>query len=324
MKKLLSLVLALALALSVAGCGAAPASDVTSAPAESASASAPAQQEAVTLTDRAGNEFTLPQEVKTVISMAPSITHTLIDLGCKDKIVAVDTNSAATIPEVANLPAFDMMTPDAEQMGALTPDLVLVSGITMWDGSEPFKPLQEMGISFAAIPTSATVNDVYLDIEFVGAAMGMAEQAKAINDRLKADLDAVAAKTAEIPEEERKTVYFEIAAAPDFYSTGAGTYLDELITLAGGKNVMADQQSWIGVSAENIAAANPDVIFTNTNYIPDAVGALLSQEGWSQVTAIANRDVYYIDNMASSLPNENIIVAVEQMAQILYPDVFEK
>lgn len=332
MKKLLSLVLALALALSVAGCGTAAESQPSSVPAESAAASvpeasapsAPSQAAAVPTVDRAGTPITLPDEVKTVISMAPSITQTLVDLGCKDMIIAADSNSIANVEGLSELPGFDMMAPDVEKMGSLTPDVVLVSGLSMWDGSEPFKPLQDMGITFVQVPTSATIDDIYKDIEFIGGVVGKSAEAKKINADLKARLDEIAKLGTSIPEDKRKTVYFEIANAPSFYSTGSNTYLDEMITLVGGKNVMADQDSWISVSAENIAAANPDVILTNTNYVPDAVGDLLKQEGWSEVTAIANKDVYYIDNMSSSLPNENIVLALEEMGQALYPDVFTK
>ncbi len=331
MKKLLSLVLTLALALSAAGCGStssAPASEpdesASSVSSESASASESAPDAAVPSKDRAGNEFTLPESVSTVISMAPSITQTLIDLGCKDMIVAADTNSTTLIPELAELPAFDMMAPDVEKMGAMTPDVILVSSLSMWDGSAPFKPLQDMGITFVEIPTSATIDDIYKDIEFIGSVVGKNAEAEKINADLKTRLDEISAKAAAIPEADRKTVYFEIASAPSFYSTGADTYLDEMITMVGGKNVMADQNGWLSVTAENIAAANPDVIFTNTNYLPDAVGDLLEQAGWEEVTAIVNKDVYYIDNTSSSLPNENIVLALEQMGQALYPDVFTK
>ena len=49
---------------------------------------------------------------------------------------------------------------------------------------------------------------------------------------------------------------------------------------------------------------------------------ILGRDGWAGVTAVVNRDVYRIDNMSSSLPNQNIVVAMRQMAQALYPDYF--
>lgn len=340
MKKLLSMALALALVLSLAACGgkkddgakddtnkdAVTTTDDTAKDDSAKDDAAPAEDDSAKTetVDRAGNTFTMPEKVEKVISMAPSITQTLVDLGCKDMLIAVDANTNTLVEGMSDLPAFDMMTPDVEKLAEMAPDVVLVSGLSMWDGSEPFKPLQDMGITFVVIPTAATIEDIYKDITFIGSIVGKSDEAEKINADLKAKLDEIAEKAAAIPEDQRKTVYFEIASAPNFYSTGANTYMDEMISLVGGKNVLADQEGWISMSAENIAAADPDVIFTNANYIPDAVGDILAQDGWSEVKAIANKDVYYIDNMSSSLPNENIILALEQMGQALYPDVFTK
>ncbi len=324
MKKFLSLALALCLALSAAACGSASSTPVSSAPVSSAPASsAPASQPAMggEMTDRAGNSFTAPQTAGKIISMAPSITQTLMDLGCQDQIIAVDSNSVDDLGK-EGITAFDMMAPDAEAMAALKPDLVLVSGISMWDGSEPFKPLQELGIAVAAIPTSQSIEDIYKDIQFIGDVVGKSSEAKALNEELKKELEKITALGASIPEEERKTVYFEIDPG---YSFGSGVYLDEMIQMVGGKNALADQSSWLQVDPEQAAAANPDVIFTNVNYTETpAVDEILAREALSGVKAVKDKQVFYIDNDSSALPNENITKALWQMGQALYPDVFKQ
>ena len=121
---------------------------------------------------------------------------------------------------------------------------------------------------------------------------------------------------------EKKTVYFEISAAPYMYSFGNGVFLNEMIELIGTANILSGQDGWLSVEGETVVAADPDVIFTNVNYLDDPVAEILGRDGWAGVTAVVNRDVYYIDNMASSLPNQNIVVALRQMAEALYPDYF--
>ena len=80
--------------------------------------------------DPAGNEITVPEKVDKIISMAPSVTRLLIDLGISDKLVGVDTYSEQyygdELPE--NLPAYDMMQPDNESIVSLKPDIVLRHG----------------------------------------------------------------------------------------------------------------------------------------------------------------------------------------------------
>src|SRR5699024_9933189 len=123
---------------------------------------------------------------------------------------------------------------------------------------------------------------------------------------------------------DKKTVYFEISPAPSAYSFGKGTFLNEMIELIGAENILSSQDGWLAVETESIVAANPDVILTNVNYIENPVDEILSREGWSGVNAVANKNVYYIDNQAASLPNENIVKALKEIAVAVYPDVYEK
>lgn len=106
------------------------------------------------------------------------------------------------------------------------------------------------------------------------------------------------------------------------YSFGRGVFLNEMIELIGAENILADQEGWLAVEGETVASANPDVILTNVNYLDDAVGEILSRSGWEGVSAIQNKQVYYIDNMSSSLSNHNIVKALDEMAKAVYPDAY--
>ncbi|MEG0769487.1 MAG: ABC transporter substrate-binding protein [Ruthenibacterium sp.] len=318
MKKLLSLTLVLCLALSLAACGSAPAS--ASAPESTASAALSAKP----TVDRAGNAIVLPETVKTVVVLAPSIAETMIAMGDADKIIAIDTQTQANAyPELAaDLPAFDMATPDAEQLAALKPDLILASGLSIVAGVSPFQPLVELGIPVACIPTSDSISGVYDDITFLGAALGREKEAAALNSDMKASIDAIAAIGSKVPDAEKKSVYFEIAAAPQPYSFGSEVYLNEMIELIGAKNVLADRSGWLSVEIESVLASNPDVILTNVNYIDNAVDEILGREGWGSVNAVKNKEVYYIDNLASSLANQNLVTALREMAVSVYPELY--
>ena len=126
MKKVVSFLLSLTLAFSLAACSS-PASGSTSAgdsSSASASVSSSSQQDAVQAkptTDRSGASITLPDSVGTIISMAPSITQTLLDLGCGDAIIATDVHSAKLEGVTEGLPAFEMMTPMPSSWPPSTP-----------------------------------------------------------------------------------------------------------------------------------------------------------------------------------------------------------
>jgi len=272
------------------------------------------------VTDRAGNEITVPEDINSIISMAPSITEVLVDLGLGDKIIAVDKYSKDIPGLPEGIPNFDMMSPDAEQLVALNPDIVFASGMSKSDGNDPFKPIKDMGICLAYIPSSESIQGIYDDIMFISETVKLKEKGQEIVDTMEAKIAEIKEISSTITE--KKTVYFEISGLPKLYSFGKGVFLNEMIEIIGATNVLADQESWVAVSDEVIVAKDPDVIFTNIDYIENAVDEIKTRTGWENMKAIKNNDVYYVDRDASSLSNNNIVKALEQMAEAIYPDKY--
>lgn len=277
---------------------------------------------ALPTTDPSGASIKIPEQVDTIVALAPSINETLVALGLEEKIVGYDLQSVgiAGLPE--SVPTFDTVNPDVEQLTALAPDMLLVSSLSLYDQEAPYQPLIDAGVCVVCVPTSVSIENVRSDIRFLAAALSVSDEGERVVKEMDAELDRISALVSDIPQEERKSVYFEISPAPYLYSCGSDTYLHEMIELAGGKNVLSDQSGWLSVEGETVVAANPDVIFTNVNYTEAPVEEILGREGWAGVSAVTNKNVYYIDNMASSLPNQNIVKAVEQMAKALYPECF--
>lgn len=273
----------------------------------------------VPTTDRAGAPIALPAEVNRIISLAPATTQIIESLGLMDKLVAVDTQTPLYVEGVSELPQFDLMTPDVEQIAMLEPDIVFTSGMSYIEDN-PFQALINMGICVIEIPSSNSIAAVKEDIVFTAACLGMEAEGQAIADEMQVTIDAVAAIGETITE--KKTVLFEIACLPYIYSFGSGTFLHEMIELIGAENVLGDQVSWLSVTEEAAVAANPDVILTSVNYIDDSVGEILGRAGWESVTAVANSDVHYIDNGKSSLPNQYIVEALIEMAVAIYPEAY--
>ena len=334
MKKPISLLVLLALLLSLAACGGnnaangqgedGPGGGQSENSGGSGDPTPPEEPEGAALPteDPSGAPISIPETIESIVVLAPSLAETVVDQGLGDKIIGYDLQSVglAGLPE--GVPTFDIMNPDVEQLVALAPDVLLVSSLSLSDQEAPYQPLIDVGVCVMCVPTSVSIENVRTDIQFLAAALGVPEAGEAVLGELNAQLDDLAAIAATIPQEERKSVYFEISAAPYMYSTGSNTYLDEMIQWIGGENVLADQEGWISVEGETVVAANPDVIFTNVNYIDNPVEEILGRDGWAGVAAVANGQVYSVDNMSSSLPNENIITAMTQMAQALYPDYY--
>ncbi len=299
------------------------ASETESEPSDGQGAEADSGTEAALPTkDPSGAAITIPEQVDTIVALAPSINETLVALGLGEKIVGYDLQSVgiAGLPE--GVSTFDTVAPDVEQLTALAPDMLLVSSLSLYDQEAPYQPLIDAGVCVVCVPTSVSIENVRSDIRFLAAALCVPDEGERVVKEMDTELERISAAVADIPQEERKSVYFEISPAPYLYSCGSDTYLHEMIELAGGRNVLSDQSGWLSVEGETVVAANPDVIFTNVNYMDAPVDEILGREGWAGVSAVTDNNVYYIDNMASSLPNQNIVKAVEQMAKALYPERF--
>lgn len=314
MKRKLSLLILCALLLALCACGGTAPTDM----------SASAEPNNLPTVDPSGAEVSIPETVDSIVVLAPSLAETVAALGLGDKVVGYDLNSVGLAGLPGDVPTFDTVNPDVERMAALAPDVLLVSSLALYDREAPYQPLINAGVCVICVPTSESIDDIKNDIRFLAAALGANEAGEALLSEFDARLEELATVAAAIPAEERKSVYFEISPAPYLYSTGSGTYLDEMIRWIGGENVLAGERGWLSVEGETVVAADPDVIFTNVNYINDPVGEILGRDGWAGVTAVAGGEVYYIDNRASDLPNQNIVIAMQQMAEALYPEYFTK
>lgn len=276
-----------------------------------------------TVTDREGNEVTIPTKIERIVSTAPSNTEVLVDLGVADKLVCVDNYSEGIEGLNKDVEKMDFSAPDAEAIIGLEPDIIIASGYNKsGSGDDPFKAISDAGISVVYIPSSNSINGIYKDIEFLASIVNAEDKGEKIISNMKKEISEIAEKGKTI--KDKKTVYFEIGPAPTLYSMGKDTFVNEMISLIGAENIFKDEESWISPTEESVLDANPDVILTNVNYVDDPVSEIIGRQGWDSITAVKNKDVYSIDADSSSRPTPNIIKALKEMAKAIYPDVYEQ
>lgn len=271
--------------------------------------------------DRSGKEITLPKEATKIISLVPSTTEVIEDLGKTDQLIAVDTQSSTMMTDLKKIPQMDMMAVDAEKLIALKPQIVYVNDINLASSESVWKQVEDAGITVVNIPTSTSIKAIKEDVQFIADSLSEHEKGQKLIKTMDQEIDEVAkiGKTIKKP----KTVLFEVAALPDIYSFGNGTFLNEMIETIGAKNVLANEKGWLPVTEEAAIAAKPEVILTNVNYMKDPAKEILARKNWENVPAVQNKEVFEIDNMSSSLPNNHITKALKQMAKAVYPEEYK-
>lgn len=279
-------------------------------------------QKSKTIKDREGNDVTLPKKMDRIISTAPSNTEVLVDLGLADKLVAVDKYSTDIEGINKDIEKIDFLNPDAEAIIALNPDIIIASGHNKTGSSEdPFKLIKEAGISVVYIPSSESIQGIYDDIMFLADITDKKEKGQQIVDNMKKEVNEIKAIGETI--KDKKKVYFEIGPAPNLYSFGNSTFLNEMIELVGAENVFKDEKAWISPSEESVIDKNPDVILTNVGYIKNPLDEIKSRNGWNNITAVKDNKVFLIDKNASSRPSHHAIKALKEMAVAIYPESYK-
>lgn len=276
----------------------------------------PASAFPVTVQDGVGNQVTLETEPDRIVSLAPSHTEILYALGLGDKVVGVTEycNYPPEAAEKTKVGAFDAI--DLEQVVGLEPDLVLATTMHM---AEAVPALQELGITVFVIDPQ-TVSHVLRAISAIGHITGEDEAAEALVSDMQARVDAVRDT---IDGATRPTVFWELGA--ELFTAGPGSFIDDLIRMAGGENVASDADTpWPQMSVEAILLANPDVIVLADHNYGQTAEMVAERPGWGDLRAVQEGSIVEITNDdIVSRPGPRIVDGLEFLARAFHPDLFE-
>ena len=203
--------------------------------------------------DAAGVHHPVDEPGGRIVSLVPSATTTMHVIGAGDLLVG--RTDYDTAPWLADLPSVGGgLEPNLEVLLSLRPDLVI-----RFEGEQdPRTParLDELGIRHVAVRPSSLA-DIYLTTEIVGYATGHTEAADSLARAIRAELEEVARSVAPLP---RLRVLYSLGGAPPWVS-GPGTFVADIIGLAGGDNVFDDLTSpWAAVSPEEVRRRDIDVV----------------------------------------------------------------
>ncbi|MGH9369946.1 MAG: helical backbone metal receptor, partial [Vicinamibacterales bacterium] len=190
-----------------------------------------------------------------IVSTSPSITETLFALGLGDRVVGVSTYCRFP-PEVLKLPKIGtFLQPDAELIAGLSPDLVIVHEVS--NGID--RRLNALGIRFVVVERG-TLASVFSSIRQIAAAAGVAGRGETLVAEIQRGLGAVRRDGSRGP---RRRVLFIIGRRPgvlaDLVAVGPGSYLNDVIDIAGGTNVLsiAGQPEYPRISLETVLRLDP-------------------------------------------------------------------
>lgn len=275
----------------------------------------------VTVTDASGNDVTIEKEPEKIVSLIPSNTEIAFALGLGDKVIGV--SDFDNYPEeVADIEKIGDMEFNVEKIISLKPDLVLAHESGAHNSEEGLDQLRNAGITVFIVKSATSFEQVYETIHTIGEITGASDKANTVVKEMKAKVEEISAKAADIAEEDRKNVFIELD--PSLYSAGKGTFMDEMLAMIQANNIISEE-GWPQTSAESVVQANPDVIITTYGYYtPNAVEQVLKRDGWQDVSAIKEKRVYDVNSDLVSRSGPRLVEGVEELAKVIYPEVFNK
>ena len=177
--------------------------------------------------------------------------------------------------------------------------------------------LENLGIKVFVVNPS-TLDGVYSDMTALGRLLGVSGQATTVVDSMKQRAAAVEQKVAGLA---RPTVFVEIYSKP-LMTAGTGTFIDNLIALAGGTNIgSAAGSGYPTFSEEVLLKDDPDVYIATTGSMASP-GQIARRSGYDGLKAVQDGRVYVIDDDLLVRPGPRLIDGLEQLAQMIHPEVF--
>ncbi len=279
----------------------------------------------ISIVDDLNQTIVLKQPAKRIISLYSAHTENLIALGLGPEIIGVSTTESDSVAQ--SKPVFDYRA-DPEKVLAAEPDVVIIRPFIKQSYPDFIKTLEQANIKIVCLyPEKFEDFDSY--IHKLAVLTGREQQA---TDRLAAfhsKLTEIAARTAKAPA--KKQVYFE-STATEYRTITPASMPGIVLNLAGAINVAADAQAI--KTASSIAAYGSERLLMKADEIDVflaqrgpmnpgiTVDAIKQRPGFDKIKAVRQGQVYIVEERLVSSPTFRLAEGVEQLAKLIYPEVF--
>ena len=265
-----------------------------------------------------------PPYPQRIISMSPSITETLFAMGVGDRVVGVTDfctypKEACALPKIGGL-----LNPSVETWIRLKPDLIIHQ-----DDSHKLRiNAKNLGIETLAISMNRLQN-ILGTIKTFGEVLGAEPSAQALIQKLKSGIQYQKTRLEGVPKKSTLLLLNE-GGDPNgaLYAVGPGTFLGELLELAGGKNVLTDPTiNYPKISKEYILRHSPEVIIQagpHANMSPQEKAEKLKQwQRFPTLTAVKNETIYFVGADYILIPGPRFLNILNHFARVIHPEAFK-
>ncbi len=316
MQRFTSIAALTALLLTAAACGDDASSSATTAPDTTVASDTTVVDSTAVETTIA--DSTLPADAPTaIVSLSPTATEMLFAIGAADQVIAVDDQSNYPVEALDKPHDLSGFEPNVEAIAALQPDLVIMQDPTVQT------QLEALGITVWIGAAPASFDDVYTQIEQLGAATGHVGGAAELVGNMKTDIDAAIAAAPKPDTGSTVGVYHELDNT--LYSVTSNTFIGQVYALFGLTNIADGAQpgnDYPQLNAEYIVQQNPALIFlADTKCCGESPETVAARPGWDAIDAVKNGGVVAIDDDIASRWGPRLVDFVQAVSDAMAANI---
>lgn len=260
------------------------------------------------------------REAMRILSLTPNVTEILFAMGLGDKVVGRSTFCLYP-PEAEKIPAVgDTLHLNLEKIIALAPTIAFV--VTRRDDIP--KRLEGVGIHTVAIRSDRT-DEMLKAIETIGEATGHGIDAQVLADHITVGLAKVRAQVRDLPRPRVLFAFPMTVGSPQMMVAGRGTFVDDLLDVAGGENAYPKKADWPTVGPADVIGMAPQVVIVNAagaDAAPDRLAAVRAAwTNWKSIPAVKNNRVVILTEAYLTIPGPRVAEAARLLAEAIHPEL---
>jgi len=240
-----------------------------------------------------GYTTTIAKKPTRIISLSPSATESLFEIGAGKQVLAVD--SLSNFPKSAPITELSAFEPNVEAIAALKPDLVVLS-VDAMKSMVVKEALEKLKIPVLMEKAPENLAQAYKGIEVLGAVTDHTSEAKKLTFKMAALIKSILNRS---KKNVKITFFHELDNT--LYSVTSDTFIGKvykdfgLINIAD-KAAGADSYGYPQLSAEYVLKADPDIIFLADAEYGESPATVRARAGWSGITAVTKKNVFALPN----------------------------
>lgn len=254
---------------------------------------------------------------KRIVSLMPSNTEILYELGLGKDVVGVSTVDDYPKDVKKEKKQFDTMNLNKEALLKVKPDLILAHESQKGTSKKVLDSLEKNGVKVVYVKDAQSLDQTYETFKQIGKVTGREHEANELVDETKHNVEKVIKS---VPRHHRsQSVFMEVSSKPEIYTAGKHTFFDDMLSQLDAKNSFSNIEGWKPVDKEGIIKKNPDILISTEGLSKsDYYKVIKKRDGFRQIKAVKNGRIETVNGDEISRPGPRIDEGLKQLRDAIY------